>query len=58
MLVEQRKKAIEQLHETQKALELIEYEVGYYRNLLNGKNADRCNPAAGSLAIGGLGLRI
>lgn len=51
MLVEQRKKAIELLHETQKALELIEYKVNYYKNCLKDSNGDRCNPATASLPI-------
>ena len=51
MLVEQRKKAVEQLHETQKALELIEYKVNYYKSCLKDRNADKCNPATASLSV-------
>jgi DNA-binding transcriptional MerR regulator len=51
MLVEQKKKALELLNETQKAIELIDYKVNYYKNCLNDSNADGCNPATGSLPI-------
>ena len=51
MLVAQKEKALAQLEDFQKGIDLLTYKVNYYKGCLQDQSKDQCNPATGSLPI-------
>lgn len=45
IILETKKKALEQMDDLKKQLELLDYKENYYKNLINNKLNDKFNPA-------------